>query len=424
MIQIDIITIRYILTLLFGVAVTASFAGIMQKKNIVKLICIACFLLLLQGVFYTSFGLDAVLTSYPIHTHMVLIGALMICFKCTVTDATVCTLLAYMCCQIPTWISRWSVYTAYYSSIREFLIYFITALITFWIIVKYAAIPIHELMKGSKTVTIVMGIVPVTYYLFDYLTTVWTKVLYTGNYHVSQFMPSIICVAYLVFAVVFSYEQKRKMEAMEEKNILQNELYIVEMETESLGELSKATRIHRHDMRHHLTLILHLIEENHIEEAREYIQENIDRINEFTPHRFCEMEMLNLVFSHFASQAEEINIPYRFDIELPNQIPLTKLELCAMVSNALENAINAVGELPEGKRFVDVRLCAFKGKLVFSVDNSCDGKIQITDNGPETDKAGHGYGTRSIMTIAKEHNGMVVFQSKNGMFSLMVTIPL
>lgn len=424
MIQIDIMMIRYIVTLLFGVATTASFAGIFQKKNTVKLAGIACFLLLLQGVFFASFGLDAVLAFYPIHTHMVLIGVLMLCFQCTVADATICTLLAYMCCQIPTWISRWAMYTTYYSSIGEFFIYLFMALIAFWIIVKYAAAPIHELLQGSKASTIVMGIVPITYYFFDYFTTVWTKVLYTGNYHVAQFMPSVICVAYLVFAVVFSYEQKRRMEAMEERTILQNELYIVETETENLRELSKIARIHRHDMRHHLALILHLIEENHIEEAREYIQENIERIDEFTPHRFCEMEMLNLILSHFASQAEEMNARYCFNIELPDQIPLTKSELCALVSNALENAFHAVKDLPEGKRFVDARLCEFKGKLIFSVDNSCDDKIQVTDNRPKTEKAGHGYGARSIMTIANEHHGIAVFQSEKGTFSLMVTIPL
>ena len=94
------------------------------------------------------------------------------------------------------------------------------------------------------------------------------------------------------------------------------------------------------------------------------------------------------------------------------------------MSNALENALYAVGELPEEKRLVDARLCAFKGKLIFSVDNSCDGKIQVTGNRPKTDKTEHGYGTRSIMTIANEHNGMAVFQSENGTFSLMVAIPL
>lgn len=424
MIKIDIMTIRYVVTLLFGVATTAAFAGILQKKNIVKLVCITCFLLMLQGVFFVSFGLDAVLSSYPIHTHMVLIAAMMLCFRCHITEATICTLLAYMCCQIPTWISRWTMYTTYYNSTAEFLIYLVVALITFWIIAKYAATPIRELLQGSKASTMVMGIVPVTYYFFDYFTTVWTKLLYMGNYHAAQFMPSVICVAYLVFAVVFSCEQKRRMEAMEERTNLQNELYIVETETDSLKELSRMARIYRHDMRHHLALILHLIEEDQIAETREYIKENIEKIDEFTPYRFCEMEILNLILSHFASKAEELKAQYHFNIELPEQIPLSRSELCALVSNALENAFHAVEEMPEEKRFVDVRLCAFNRKLIFSVDNSCDDGIQIPDSRSKVHKEGHGYGTQSIMTIAKNHNGMAVFQTENGTFYLMVTIPL
>lgn len=416
MTRIDIMMIRYIVTLLFGVAITASFAGVLQKKNMAKLAGITCMLLLLQGVFFASFGLDVVLKSYPIHTHIVLIGALVLCFQCTVMDATICTLLAYMCCQIPAWISRWAMYSIYYSRIGEFLVYIVMVLVAFWVIEKYAATPIHELMQVSKLATIVMGIVPFTYYFFDYFTTVWTEILYTGNYLVAQFMPSVICAAYLVFAVVFSYEQKRKMEVVEERTILQNELYIVETQTDSLRELSEIARIHRHDMRHHLALILHLIEEEHVQEAREYIQENIERIDEFTPRRFCEMEMLNLILSHFAGKAEKMNAEYCFKIELPEQIPISKSELCALVSNALENAFHAVENLPEGERFVDVRLCVFKGKLLFSVDNSCDDQIQITGNGPKERRQSMDMAHEAFWQLPMSIMAWLYFSRKRGSF--------
>ncbi|MDD6812309.1 MAG: hypothetical protein PUD93_10655 [Lachnospiraceae bacterium] len=78
-------------------------------------------------------------------------------------------------------------------------------------------------------------------------------------------------------------------------------------------------------------------EETVVEESEDFTI--IERIDEFTPYRFCEMEMLNLILSHFA------------------------------------------------------RLCEFKGKLMFSVDNSCDDKLQVEGNRPKINKAGHGYGT-------------------------------
>lgn len=424
MTKIDIIIIRYIVTLLFGVITTASFAGILRKKNVGRLVLLICFLLLVQGAFFTVFGLDGVIYSYLVHTHIVLVMALIFFFQCTFTKAVVYTLLAYMCCQIPSWISRLAMYTPYYTRMGELIIYLMAVLFTLWLIVKYAGLPIHELLQGSKAETVVIGIVPITYYFFDYYTTVWTDILYTGNYHVAQFMPTVICVAYLVFAVAFSYEQKRRMEVMEDRTILQNELHIVETEAENLSELAEIARIHRHDMRHHLALVLHLIEENHIEEARGYIQENIKKIDGFTPRRFCEMEMLNLILSHFAKQAEEMGAQYNFQIDLPKQIPLTNSELCALVSNALENAFHAVEGLPKEKKLVDVRLCEFNENMVFSVDNTCDDQVQTVENRLELNKEGHGYGMRSIVTIANDHNGMAVFQNENGRFSLMVTMPL
>lgn len=421
---IDILVIRYIVTLLFGINITASFADILHKKNIGKLILLTCFLLLVQGAFFLAFGLEGVLYSYPVHTHIVLVLILVIFFHCSCTKSIVYTLLAYMCCQFPTWISKCLLYSPYYTLEGEFVLYFIVVVCTSVLIMKYAGPPIHELLEGSKLTTCIIAIVPATYYLFDYYTTVWTDILYTGNYHVSQFMPTVICISYLIFAVVFRYEQKRRMEVIEDRRILENELYIVESETDNLREISELARIHRHDMRHHLALVLHLIEEDHIEEACEYIKDHIKVIDEFTPRRFCEMEMLNLILSHFAKQAEKSSTQFQCQIDLPEQIPVTKTELCALVSNALENAFHAVEALPKEKRYVDARLCEFNKKLIFSVDNTCDDKVPGTAARSGNNIERHGYGTRSIATIANEHHGMAVFQSENGRFSLMVTLPL
>lgn len=198
----------------------------------------------------------------------------------------------------------------------------------------------------------------------------------------------------------------------------------MENEIESLNELEHKTRIFRHDMRHHLSLILHFLEENQIIEAKEYIQENIRTIDSFTPKRFCSMKMLNLLFSHFAARAEEMGANYHFDIQLPAKLPLSNMEICTLVSNALENAFDAAENMPEGKRMIDVRLCEYHRQMVFSVDNSCDGEMVVINNMPQASRNGHGYGTKSIMSIAKEHQGMAVFQAENGVFSLMVTIPM
>ena len=422
--KIDIIKIRYVVTLLYGVALTASFAGLLKRKrNIIKIALLTMSLLLLQVLLILTIGMDLTLYLYPLHTHVVLIAALVIVFGCKLFNAILHTMLAYMCCQIPAWISKLTMYFSMDNQV-EFVCYLIAALLILWLLLRYAGDEVYEMSQTSTATVAAFSIVPLTYYFFDYCTTVWTKILYTGNYHVTQFMPSVICVAYLVFSIVYGREQEKRVRANEEKAIVENELQIVQKEIENLGKVEHMTRIYRHDMRHHLLLILHLIEENHIDDVKEYISDNIKNIDSFTPRRFCDMEMLNLLLSHFASLAEEQKIRYQFDVRLPQDTPLNKTEICALVSNALENAFHAVEELPEGKRYVDLKFCEFKRKLIFSVDNSCEAKITMIKSRPQASSKGHGYGTRSICSIANDHGGTATFHMEDGMFSLMVMIPI
>lgn len=381
-------------------------------------------LLVIQAVIIYMVGLDFTLKLYPVHTHFVLILFLILLFKIRPYEAVIYVLLAYMCCQIPAWISKLITYVLPGNDFAECILYLIVVVVVFYNIYKYVGDLVKRMLGESLAADIVFGIIPITYYFFDYITTVWTDLLYEGNYHVTQFMPFVVCIAYVIFLIVLRNEQNQRIEAFKERALVENQIVIVENEIEGLHELEQMSRIYRHDMRHHFSLILGYIQENKISDAVSYINENIEEIEKITPQKFCDMEVLNLLLSHFATIANEEQIKYSFDVRLPITIPLSKMEICAMVSNALENAFNEVQELTE-QRSVDMVFCVHNGMLIFSVDNSCDKSFVFDGTIPQSVEGnGHGYGTRSIAAIAKKHNGIASFSAGDGVFKMMVTMPL
>lgn len=158
--------IRHIVALVFGITATAAFANILdEKKNIVRLIIVTLGFLLLQLFLFLTWGLELTLSLYPIHTHLVLILVLTILFKCPLLESVICTFLAYMCCQIPAWVSKLAIYTPLRGGGLELLIYIATVSATLSFICRFAAKPVHDLIQSSDRSALAFSIVPITYFL-------------------------------------------------------------------------------------------------------------------------------------------------------------------------------------------------------------------------------------------------------------------
>ena len=99
-------TIRYILTLLFGVLVTAGILNIrITKKNIMILSVFCAVNLCLQSILISIQNLSMVTAAYPLITHLPLLLLMIFVFHKKVIPAVLGVTTAYLCCQICNWMS-------------------------------------------------------------------------------------------------------------------------------------------------------------------------------------------------------------------------------------------------------------------------------------------------------------------------------
>ncbi len=110
---------------------------------------------------------------------------------------------------------------------------------------------------------------------------------------------------------------------------------------------------------------------------------------------------------------------------------LSTVEICSLLGNALDNAIEAVRELPDpGQRQIRLYIERHRNFLRLLVENRFDGTTrQISpDTGlPETtkdDRENHGYGLCSMESIANAHDGSLYVSEKEGWFRLQILIPV
>ena len=425
MIETVIGIIRFGFSLLFGVAVSVLFAGIERtRKNNIAVTSTCVILLIVQSVCWWLFGIDMTSKLYPLIIHLPLILFLTLYFKRPWMISAVSTISAYLCCQAPRWIG-FLAGSIFQSRLADHIIYIVAVFLAYFFLKRYVTGSVRQLLEKSKKSCALLGAVPFFYYLFDYFTTIYTDILYSGTKWAVQFMPSTVSIFYFVFVILYYSETQKQAKAQRERDMLAAQLQLAKTEFTTLRQLQECTAVYRHDMRHHFTFLQGLASVGSIEGIKEYLKTAQSDIDAITPMRFCENETANLIISAFSSKAAQEGVLLSVEAKLPAIISLSDTELCSLLSNSLENAITAAAAITDSlSRVVTVKLLVHKNKLLISTDNSYVGEIIMKDGLPQSPTENHGYGTRSIAAIANAHDGQAIFSADGGIFNLKIMLPL
>lgn len=419
--------LRYGLALIFGVTVSLLFTGVKSTRSSkLASLSFCVFALYIQILSWYMLGMQHTKEIYPLIVHFPLIAFISIYYKQRWLISTSSVLAAYLCCQIPRWIGT-VMLAILGSELIDHIAYIITMCFTLYFLKKYVANSVSHLIKRSMRSCLLFGVVPLLYYLFDYITTIYTDLLYTGAHEVVQFAPSLICALYFIFVILYYNETQKQIEAQRELDIFASQLHQAKLELDNMWQLHNNTMIYRHDMRHHLSLIRGFANDGDIQKIKEYLTNTEADIDALTPIHYCENETVNLILSTFNTQAKKEGVDLKIDVKLPNELEINDTELCALLSNMLENAITAAAQVNDIKlRKVYIHAVINNQKLLISTENAYEGTIEMDGELPKSNKKGdrHGFGIKSIMTIVERYNGLYSFETEGGVFILQILLPL
>lgn len=408
--------------LLFGVFASAAILGIpFHKKNIFVLFTFCISVNLLQFAFYRRFGLSGTQWYYPIITHLPSLLLFCLYFKRKVLSGIFAITSAYLFCQLSKWLSMLSyvitgeLWVEY--GIRTAITAFLGFLIIRYIVPSIAVI----LTKPFKTV-VIFSVLPAAYYLFDYIATVYTDLLYSGSEVVFEFLPFVLCIAYMIFNVVYFREYEEKCELEQHNQLMEMKRAQSEKEIEAIKRSEYAVSLLRHDMRHFMNNIITYIEQSETEKAKSYIREIIAAADKTAMQRYCENEIINMIISSYENQINENGISLHYSIQIPAKLSVSDVDLTSILSNGLENAIHAVSALDLNKRNIRLDLRMNDNKLLLSIKNPYAHQVEMVDGIPLAKGDGHGLGTRSIKYIVEKLKGSCQFVAQDGQFTLRVVL--
>ncbi len=414
--------LRFGVSLVFGITVTVLFAGIEPtKKNRFTTGLLCVIFLFVQTASWLLLGLDLTSKLYPLIIHLPLIVIFSFYYKRPWLISTVSVLSGYLCCQAPRWFG-FLAGAVLDSRLADHIFYIASVFLAYYFLKRYVAGSVRQLMEKSTKSCLFLGGVPFFYYLFDYITAIYTDVLYSGTEWAVQFMPSTISVFYFVFVILYYAETQKQASLQREKDMLDAQFRLAQTEFASLRQLQQNAAAYRHDMRHHFALLQGLASKEHIEGIKEYLRTAQSDMDAITPLRFCENETVNLILSAFATKAKQGSILLTVDAKLPDSLPFSDTELCSLLSNALENAIHACEQIPDSnKRIIQLRVYSKNTKLCIDIRNSYQAEPVFQKGLPISKEQGHGFGTKSMVHIVEKHGGVFQFSVKDGWFIFQAT---
>lgn len=415
----------YVLVLIYGLALSADISTgghvSRQQKYLLTLLCLL--FLLMQGLGLVLLGERTVKQLYPLVVHVPLVLILILFMKKSVGVAIVSTCTAYLCCQPPRW-GRIAVEALTQSTLAAELVYILLMPVMYYLLRRFFVAAAYNTMTSSTAALLLFGSLPVTYYIFDYATTIYSDALYSGIQALNEFLPTVLITFYVLFLPAFHLQSQRRADAEMQRSMLEAELEQSQSEMDSLHRLETQTAVYQHDMRHHLNAIDGFLAAGKPQQAEEYIRKVRSDIERITPKRYCDNELVNLLCSSFAGKAQRMGVRLEVDAKLPRELSVSDTELCAVLSNALENALRAVSDQPEADRWVTLYCGVRLGKLLVEIQNPCAEGLVMRDGLPVSERAGHGYGCRSIQTIAERRGGLCEFRARGGIFSMQLVLPI
>ena len=420
--------IRSLFALIFGVLISAAFCGVEPTRRIV--VALSVFTVLDFGAqvalaLLVDVGVARML--YPLIAHLPLVAVLVCLCGRQPLHAFAAVLLAYQCCELPYMIEGLIAEFSAVAPAAQTAFYVLGAVVVAILVLRFAAKPISELYRTSTAVCLSFSSVPLLFYLWDYITNVYTNWMVANSFKALLTVSGMFSLLFMVFAVLYGQALSSRATAEQERRLQAFELKQSKKELEGFKELTQLTATYRHDMRHKLVLLKSYVDEEDIDAVQSLLSGALEELEELTPVRYCANPDVNILLSHYAQKAQAAGIDFRLNVKVPSEFGLSSSELCSLLGNAFENALEACTGLEKGAcaPFIDASLVEHRGYLLFSVHNSCTGIVEIRDGLPcRPDAAGHGLGAWSIRAVAERHGGQVQFSAKEGSFLLRAAIPL
>ncbi|MBP5281575.1 MAG: sensor histidine kinase [Lachnospiraceae bacterium] len=242
------------------------------------------------------------------------------------------------------------------------------------------------------------------------------------TYNLCIYLSALLLLSLLIYRLRNQYEMEHELAELKDQQ--------AEMVSREYNTLQNAYSMNArlfHDFRNHLGALRSLMQSQQYEDAMQYID---DLAGPDTLHHghWTGDDTIDYLIGSKEQLAKEHDIKFTAEVEFPKNTQLRSADLCSILGNLLDNAIEGAQKIPDiNGRFIRLTIRRINHMIMIRVENSFE-KPPVTEGGSlrttKTDGGLHGWGVKSARTAAEKYDGALQTSFEGNIFRAVVTLSL
>ena len=182
----------------------------------------------------------------------------------------------------------------------------------------------------------------------------------------------------------------------------------------------------RHDIRHHFLALRNLVNNQDITGLEKYFEELSASYPDRPSIIYCDNSTVNAFLCYFRDLAAHAGADMTLSIGVPETFPIPEADLCIILGNLLENAVEACKRMKSEQRFIRLKMTMSSPlTMIIIIENSYEGDIHIAPDGnylSSKTTGRRGIGISSVLNITEKYNGIPRFEHRNNTFKVSLLL--
>ena len=195
---------------------------------------------------------------------------------------------------------------------------------------------------------------------------------------------------------------------------------------QELSEKNERTAQLRHEWGHQLSALQLLQRSGDLEGLDRKLSELSDLLNRATPRTYTDHPATNVILQNTAARAEGLGVAFHASALVPGDLHIDEGDLCALLLNMLDNALEAASQVPNGE--IHCRIQYTQGFLAVFCENSYDGQVRTDAAGRlrtgRNDTEAHGFGVAQMRAVAEKYHSILDISYDGQTFTVQTALKI